>query len=234
MTGGWTRGKLGLRYAYYGCGKKECTCRKSIPKKNFEDEFTEFLLDLVPKQEDLEILAESVKLQFKQETGLLVQNNIGVEKQISQLKKEKENLLSLKLKDSSLISDDDFKTHNKQLESQLASLQQALVSPDFSKFDVSNAVDFACELIKNLPKLWQAFEVIDFKALRNILFPENIIYKFPNYQTPTLTFIYRAKSGDEGEKETLVVFAQKNLNPIIEEIKRFYYTIKLIEEGKPA
>ncbi len=204
ITGGWTRGKLGLRYAYYGCGKKECTQRKSIPKEKFETEFTEFLLDLVPKQKDLELLAESVKMQFKQETGLLVQNNKGVEKQITELKKQKENLLAMKLKDSSIISDNDFKAHNSKLENQLMALEQSLVATDTSSLDVSNAMDFACDLIKNLPKLWQAFDVIDFKALRNILFPENITYMFPDYQTPVLTFIYSAKSDNRNENETLV------------------------------
>ena len=160
MTGGWTTGKMGVKYGYYDCVKKDCGLCKPVRKEIFEQEFTKFLESLVPKQKDLEILAESIKLQFKQETGLLVQNNTGVEKQIAELKKQKENLLAMKLKDSSIISDEDFKEHNKKLDNQLINLEQALVSPDVSRFDVNSAIDFACELIKNLPKLWQHFEII--------------------------------------------------------------------------
>jgi hypothetical protein len=89
FTGGWTRGKLGIKYAYYNCGNKACEKRKAIPKKIYENEFTDFLSKLTPAEIQMEVLKEAIKLAFKQEMGLVVKNNDGIEKNIVQLQKQK-------------------------------------------------------------------------------------------------------------------------------------------------
>ncbi len=204
FTGGHSRGKLGKLYDYYHCGKKECEMRKSIQKKVFELEFTEFLQSLTPKPDHLEILAEAVKLAYKQEVGLMVVNKSKIEKEIIKRRDEKEKLLQLKLMDNSPLSIDDYKRHNEKLENEIQTLETSLVEVRNSGFNIADAIDFVFGLIKNLPTEWQALDVVDFKALRNILFPKNITYYYPGFQTPELSFIYSMNQQYQGQKETLV------------------------------
>lgn|GEM_PF-5466833 len=78
------------------------------------------------------------------------------------------------------------------------------MNSDISAFDFDSALEFSFDLIKNLPKIWKALDVVDFKALRKILFPENIIYPFINNQTAELCFIYKDASVVQAKNETLV------------------------------
>ncbi len=204
ISGYWTTGKMGKRYAYYRCGKKDCEFSKHINKIIFETEFTSYLEQLTPGLDNLEILEVAIKEVFKQEAGLVTTNHKKIESEIANLKLRKENMLELKLKDNSLISDDDFKSQNIKLDNQIQNLQLSLIDFQSSEFNVTNAIDFSFNLIKNLPKVWQALDVVDFKALRSILFPENLAYHYPEFKTPTLSFIYSINLSLSNEKETLV------------------------------
>lgn len=204
FTGGWTRGKLGKRYAYYSCGKKNCELRRSIAKTIFETEFSEYLESLTPTEKNLRVLEDAIKEVYKQELGLVTTNKKNVETQIKSLKERKEGLLELKLRDSTLVSDEDFKSQNKKIDSQIQTLESSLLEKDINQFNLDEALDFSFTLIKNLPKVWQALDVVDFKALRAVLFPENLIYTYPSFQTPTLSFIYSMNLTLGKEKETLV------------------------------
>ena len=202
MSGGWSKGKLGKRYAYYTCvNRKKCPGWKSVKKIDFENDFTKFLLSLSPKDTDLDILKDAVKLTYRREMAEVLKQNSLADSRIEKLKEQKDKLVEMGMK--GVIKDD-------YLKQKLDELDQQIKDEEIAKADatdgtnVDGAVDFAFEVIKNLPKVWQALEVADLKGLKGLLFPENLSYHYPSFQTPTPAIIYTMNLALQEEKTDLV------------------------------
>ncbi len=202
MTGYWTTGKTKKRYAYYVCGNRKCEKCSAINKQGFEDEFSQFLRELVPNLEDLKILEEAIKLAYDKELGEVKKENSKIEREIKELEKQKAEALSLMIKDPSLAPD--LKELREKLDFDIQNLKLRQADAGYADLDISHAIDFAFTLIKSLPQKWEAIDVSDFKVLRKILFPKNLTYCYPNFQTPELPFIYKRNQDFGSKKETLV------------------------------
>jgi hypothetical protein len=70
--------------------------------------------------------------------------------------------------------------------------------------DLDKTVDFAFEVITTLPKVWLDLEVADLKGLKGILFPENLSYHYPSFQTPSLPIMYSMNLALQEGKNPLV------------------------------
>jgi hypothetical protein len=98
-----------------------------------------------------------------------------------------------------------------KIEKEIQNQESLMTNADLGQLDVNAAIDFAFALIKSLPTNWEAFDVVDFKALRSILFPDNVYYLYPGFQTPTLTFIYNTNCANNTEKVSLA--APRGIEP---------------------
>ncbi len=203
ITGGWTRGKTGRRYAYYNCGKVGCEMRHSISKDDFEGEFTGFLTQLVPVEDTLDILKEAVACAYETELAEVSKQNSKIETELKRLGEQRDSLLELKLK-GDLISDEEFKEHRGKFEERIRALQMSRSNSGYDGLDVSKAIDFSFGYIKNLPHEWKALDPADLKVLRKILFPQNVFYNYPGFQTPEACPIFGLIPVLPAQKETLV------------------------------
>lgn len=202
MTGGKTRGKTGKRYSYYHCSNKSCRGKKSMNKQDYEDEFSQFLRELVPRLDHLEILKEGIKLAYKEELGHITLENAKLESEIKELEDQREKALKLMVKDESMRFE--LKEYRDKLEVEIQGLKIRQLGSGLGDMDVEQAIEFTFSLIKSLPQKWEAFDPADLKVLRNILFPENLTYCYPGFQTPELSFIYKLNRIQSDEKTSLV------------------------------
>lgn len=62
-------------------------------------------------------------------------------------------------------------------------------------------LDFSFAYIKNLPQQWKALEPADLRGLRQILFPKEVIYNYPGFQTPEICVILQLNQLQQVEKD---------------------------------
>ncbi|KKU29932.1 MAG: Site-specific recombinase [Candidatus Giovannonibacteria bacterium GW2011_GWB1_46_20] len=186
ISGGRTKGRHKY-YQYYGCFKKECSKRKVLDKIQFEKEFTEFLSELTPNEDEFDALEKAIVFAFNQEAENLIKNDKQIEKRIVELKMYQERLLNLKVKD--LLTDDEFFTEKEKIKSQITNLELEQTNPEFQDINITNAVEFAFNILKTLPTSWKDLGVADLRVLRNILFPQNVVYTYPKFQTAEIPLV---------------------------------------------
>ncbi|MBU1164461.1 recombinase family protein [Patescibacteria group bacterium] len=211
ITGGWTRGKTGKRYAYYNCVNKKCSKKKSVSKEVIEDNFTKFLQQFSPDDKNIEVLKKAIKIAFKDITYEISKQNNETSNEVDKLKQRKQKLIELKL-NGNLISDEEFTEHKTKIENDIQHLQLSKQADDFVDVDIEHAIDFGLQYIKNLPYKWKELDTIEFKVLRSVLFPKNVFYENKIYQTPELCVIYQLKKTSRNEKSSLV--APRGIEPL--------------------
>ena len=210
ISGGWTKGR-NKKYAYYSCITEDCSKRQSIPREDFENDFSVFLENLTPNSEDVDAVRESVKLAYQTEMESVLRDNKKVDTEIERVKFQKEKLLELKLKE--LIDDIEFKEQNEKFGEQIQNLELSRQEQIDSGLDFENAINSAFELIKSLPRKWRDLEVEDLRVLRGILFPENLTYSYPGIKTAEIPIIYKLNSSSNQEKNLLV--APTGFEPVL-------------------
>jgi site-specific DNA recombinase len=203
ISGGWTRGKTGKRYAYYCCGNVNCSVRKSISKEEFENGFTHFLNELMPITEHVSLLREVLKKVYYSEAEIEAKKRVQRDHRIHKFKKEKEKLLEMKLTKDDLLSDEDYRNHCEKIEKQISELEMLNVSIPTFDTEIERIIDFGEEFIFKLPKLWTFLNTADLKTLISILFPNNVFYEYPFFQTPYLPIIYRLNNNKSLNKNAL-------------------------------
>ncbi len=209
ISGGWTKGRNKL-YAYYSCINAECSQRRAITKEDFEKDFTAFLEKMTARPSDLAVAREAVKLAYKSEMKNVLKENERIANEIENLKFRKQKLLDVKIKD--LISDEEFKEQNEALGEQIKNLVLSKVNLIHDGLNVEKAIDFAFDLIQNLPSKWKELDVSDLKVLRSILFPENLSYEYPGIKTAEIPIIYKVNRESNSEKDDLV--APRGIEPL--------------------
>ena len=197
ITGGKTRSKTGRYYDYYGCMNGECLKRKSIRKVDLENDFTNFLVELTPRDDYLEVLKEAIKLAHKNELTSVTTTENRLSAKIAELEDKRGKLLNLRLGEK--ITDEDFTPVNENLKLQIIELKKKLSELSSPELEIDNVVDSGVEFLKHLPENWKSLDVKDLRVLRTLLFPQNVSYHYPNIKTPEVTCIYNLKSpfGDD-------------------------------------
>jgi hypothetical protein len=56
-------------------------------------------------------------------------------------------------------------------------------------------------------------------VLLRLLFPENLFYQYPGFQTPKLSPIYTIESAERGEKNRFVTLMMRDSKPIVEQLQ---------------
>jgi DNA invertase Pin-like site-specific DNA recombinase len=200
ISGGWTKGRHGGRYPYYACFKKGCPKRGTIKRSDMEGAFTAFLKTTTPNEEYFDALEEALKIAYKTEMGNVIKTNQMVDSEIEKLKFNKDKLLELKLKD--LMSDDEFREENNKMVNRIKDLE--ISKEHFTEFNLENATKHAFNFLKMLPDNWKNIDVSELRVLNRILFPENLIYSYPDIKTPELSSVYKVNQQLKDKKETSV------------------------------
>lgn len=215
ISGGYTKGR-GKRYAYYGCcsKKQDCPNKQAIKKIELENSFTEFLRLYTPEPVLLDALAEAIRIVHEKESKFGRRNTVRLKSKIIKLEQELEQLLQFRLdreieNRDFLIESDKRRILKRELELEVKKLCQP-------KADTQSAVEFGLRMLRELPVTWEMLEPGELKALRAVLFPENLRYTYPGFQTAKLSPVFKLKAESGDDKNRLVTLTMQNSKPIIQ------------------
>ena len=202
MTGGYSTGKLGMKYAYYNCIKRDCPKKGSVKRVDIEDDFTAFLLSITPDDAILNGLAEAIAVVHARETKEAYAHARKISTRLKKLEEELDEVMQMRL--GKHIDNEEYFTQSERRKSEQRKLtadRQRLISPDTS---IEADVRFGISVIKQLPSIWTKLEPGELRVLRSVLFPQNLRYQKPKFKTPKLSPIYKVKVPSSDDKTRCV------------------------------
>lgn len=202
MTGGYSTGKLGKKYAYYNCLKPTCLRKGAVKRADIEDDFTELLTSITPDEGVLDALAEAIAVVYEKESRGSITHARKIDLQLKKLDEELDELMQMRL--GKLVEQEEYFTQSerrKKLKKELVNQRQQLMNPETS---VEADVKFGISVIKELPTVWPMLEPGELRVLKALLFPQNLRYQKPKFKTPELSPIYKLKTLNSDELNRFV------------------------------
>lgn len=209
MSGGRTRSKTGKYHQYYSCPNGDCPKRRSIKKIDLEADFTNFLTELTPDNDHLDVLKEAIKLAHKQELHSVATSERKLTTKIAEVEDRKGKLLELRVVGN--MPQKDFAQLNEKYDSQIAELKKERSCLSSPELEIDKVVNSGVEFLKHLPETWRGLDVKDLRVLRTLLFPENVSYYYPNIKTPEVACIYNLKPSFISDKTRQVTLQRIEL-----------------------
>ncbi len=221
LTGSAPRGKGG-RYCYYHCQNKNCDkYGKSIPKKQLETDFLQYLQKITPSEDFLLMLKESVMDVWKEQKHSVAAQKQTQQKRLSLLQDKRKRIFEMREEGS--YTKEEFIERKQEVEEELISLKISLNEFETGTFKLENALNFAIDSVRNLEKKWFTLRPTLRFRFHKLLFPEGIFYKNNStYGTPQLGAILKLNQEFAGtgfpQKSHLVGLLQINWNYFIKDL----------------
>ncbi|MHB9010620.1 MAG: recombinase family protein [Ignavibacteriaceae bacterium] len=229
LTGSAPRGNGG-RYFYYHCWNKTCAMfSKGIIKKKLETEFSNYLNQVIPKEEWLSVFKEAI-LELWKDRG----NKTGVE-----IKRHKASLslLDAKLKRVFEMREDgsytkvEFQERKAEIEGEIAISRIALKSLQIDEYDIGKALSYAFDFIGSLAQKWLVLPISQQHRFQKLVFPEGIPYcRNQGIGTAKLGYIFELIRTFGDQKSSTVHLTEVSWNRITEELKKWSTAIQECEQ----
>lgn len=191
LTAYFSTGKCGGEYPYYRCYNKDCASKKSIAKKKIENDFVDYLKDIVPTDKFAKSFKAVILDVWQDEYKRINSDRERQLKRTESLKNEKAKLIEMKKKE--LLPDDDFKEAFDKLRSELNEMEANLSEVRVSEFNIDEAVDYVFDFFKALPRHWEEATCEQRIKLQSLIFAEKPVYDYIKFQTPKLSPILQIK-----------------------------------------
>lgn len=181
----------GGKYPYYRCYNKNCSLKTSIAQKKIENDFTNYLKDIIPTNKFIKSFKAIILDVWQNEYKRINSNHQLRLKRINELKNDKMKLIEMKKKE--LLPDEDFKEEFDKLRIELDKAEADLSETKIQEFNVDEAVDYVFDFIKTLPDHWINSSYEQKIKLQGLIFAEKPIYDNMRFQTTKLSPILQIK-----------------------------------------
>ena len=191
LTAYFATGRWGGQYPYYRCYNKNCASKKSIAKKQVEDDFKDYLKTITPKDKFLNTFKATILDVWEEEYKKINQDRKNRIKRVEELREEKTKLIEMKKRD--LLPDEDFKEAFGELKTKIDIEETDLSENKLEEFKIDEAVDYVFDFIKNLPEHWENATFEQQIKIQGLIFAEKPTYDYKKFQTPKLSPILQTK-----------------------------------------
>lgn len=188
LTGAWTKGRTGQKYAYYFC-KARCGS-PSIPVKVIDDSLIDFLKEISPKKTSLDFFLLLLRNTFQKNLSLLKAKREKAEFEVMQLKELRKTLVQKNLK--GIYSDEIFLEQNKEIEDKIASAQMVLNSTSFERYNIDDIIAFMREKFKNLGETYKNSSLGERRVLLVSIAPSGLHWQYSGYSKQEIGSLYQS------------------------------------------
>jgi site-specific DNA recombinase len=205
MTAYYATGRWGGKYPYYRCYNNDCHSRKSISKKQMDEDFVKYLKSVIPKDKFLKTFKAVILDVWENKYKEINRSGKNIQEQINSLKEEKIRLIDMKKKD--LLPDEDFKEAFVRLNNDITAKQTKLSEAKLEEFDIDEAIDYVFDFIKILPNYWNDKNTTYEQRIKiqGLVFVEKPTYDHFIFQTPKFCPILQTKEDLAQAKSSIVV-----------------------------
>jgi DNA invertase Pin-like site-specific DNA recombinase len=200
LTGSLSKGKMGVKYAYYHC-TKGCNERQKAEVVN--EEFEDLLSLLKPKINSIKLFTNIVKNKIKNNQ---VSTKTEVEKINREISKQNQRISNARvLMLDGEIDAQEFKLMRIDIEEKITKLTLELSQAMSNIKNIGSKVDMAVELLLNFDKHYKQSETAIKRRIASSVFPSGLV--FGNSKVRTLELnkviarIYSINGGYSGSKK---------------------------------
>ena len=202
LTASWSKGKMGVKYAYYRCQNRHCPSPANLRRQVLEDGFLDFLRQQQTDAGYLRLFHKVVLDVWNEKQADATALVRKFEKQVDELRERKK-----KLNDAfvfqQVITADDYKDMKDALNSEMAVVELNLSRARVDEIEVDKVLDFAENLLLNPAGVWQCCSLEQKQRLQQVLFPQAIEYADGVYRTQETSFLFKGLENVSGYEEAV-------------------------------
>lgn len=184
LTASLCQGK-NKKIAYYWCWRNNCI--PMIQKDVIENQFSDYLSNIQPKPEIME-LVEYHLVQHWKEKNQHYKNQLKRDKsQLTELKDMKDNLVKKLLK--GVIDDETYKEQVESIQKEILILQENISQEKIIDYDLEEYLKFSTYFLTNISDIWKKSGIKIKQRIQNFVFPAQIYFDGANFEHPQLAGI---------------------------------------------
>ena len=190
LTASWSKGKMGVKYAYYRCQNRKCPSPVNVRRQDLEDTFSGFLRQQQPDASYLGLFHKVVLDVWNAKQADSVALIHQFEKQVNELKERKRKLMEAFVY-SKAITREDYDQMRTPLVEDLAVAELNLGQARLDEVEVEKVLDFAENLLLDTAGAWQRCSLEQKQRLQQVLFPQGVEFADGLYRTQETSFLFK-------------------------------------------
>ena len=210
LTGYFSTGRHGGKFPYYRCYNKDCSSKKSIKKSSLENDFSNYLDDIIPKKNILDTFKKVIINVWEDKYKEINKQRMEIIKSLDDLKSEKLKLIDMKKRE--LLSDEDFTESFDILKQDIAQKQMIIDGNDIEEFNIDEAVSYVFDFISGIPEYWNKATYDQKVKLQGLIFPIKPTYDYTEFQTPKISLVLATKKELASSNSSMV--APRGIEPL--------------------
>jgi site-specific DNA recombinase len=190
LTGSWSQGRHGRRYAYYHCPPKAHCRRTNMTRHELEAKFLGLLEQLRPRPEFLALFRRIVLDIWEERRQDVAAQRAAAERKIVELKRRKDQLLEAFIYQKAIDQD--------TYQDQLAKLNESLVLAEMEQhgqrtdeLDIEAVLAYTEKVSMSASRMWLESTLEQRQRFQSLLFPEGLHLVNGEVRTPISTSFYR-------------------------------------------
>jgi len=186
LTASMCQGKI-KKVPYYWCWRNNCI--QMVHRDVIENKFCEYLSNLEPKPEIMELLEYKLVHNWK-EKNQNYKNRLKRDKaRLTELRQMKDNLVKKLLRD--VIDDKTYKEQAEWLQKEILILEETCENGKIIDHDFEEYLDFGKKFLMNLSEIWKQSEIKIKQKIHNFIFPAQIYFDGDNFEPPQIVGVLR-------------------------------------------
>ena len=174
MTGAWSRGKSGQRYAYYSC-RQGCSGQR-VARQKLERSWVEYLAGLRPSEEFLKVFEATVLKTWQDMTREAEARRKALQKRVEHLRARKDRLFEVYVYEQG-VDKQAYDRESLKISEALTLAEMSLREARVEELDVEGLLEFSRHLALNAGQLWTEADHESRLRLQACLFPEGVKYR---------------------------------------------------------
>jgi site-specific DNA recombinase len=187
LTGGWSTGKMGVRYAYYHCRTKGCSL--NIRKQDLETSFYEYLKGVQPRQDVLDLFGQIVLDVWKSRQSVQIKERQRLDEELKKLREKQDRNDELMIQ--GIFDEETYKRKSNEIKSEMLTTQMDLSDAKAEINDIEGCIQYCKYFISNIAELWLASDHNLKQRFQILVFPEKIYYENKSFGTPVTALIFK-------------------------------------------
>ncbi len=208
LTASRCKGK-NKRIPYYWCWRNKCL--NMIPKDSMENKFYEYLKNIQPYPEIMELLEYKLVNYWKDKNQNYKNRIKRAKTELTELKKMKDNLVRNLAK--GVIDGETYKKHVTLIQKDILIHEEICIKEKIIDYDLEAYLKFGKEFLTNISDIWKKSGIKIKQRIQNFVFPSQIFFDGYNFEHPQVSSIMTLMQ-NLSRKSTLV--APRGIEPLFD------------------
>ena len=187
LTGGWSTGRKGVKYAYYHCRTKGCSL--NIKKQQLETRFYEYLKSFQPNEDILNLFEVTILDAWQTKQKENFNDKMKLEKRLKELLKERDRIEELMIK--SIFDDKTYKRKAEEVNTEITVKKVELNEVRIELNDIESCLNYCKFFLANIADLWVNGDLNLKQRFQILIFPDKIYYKGETFGTTQIALIFK-------------------------------------------